>query len=159
MIILDTGVLGLLCHRTAHLDVVAVRKWLTSLQDQHIEVAIPEIADYELRRSLLRIGSTKSIATLETIEATSTYLPITTEVMRIAANLWAESRRNGLVTGPDSSLDGDVILAALALSEQTIAHPVLVATTNLRHLQWFVAAEKWTSIDPESQTYWIHRRW
>jgi predicted nucleic acid-binding protein len=158
VIILDTGVLGLLCHRTAHPDVIAVRTWLASLRDQHIEVAVPEIADYELRRSLLRIGSTKSIATLETIEATSTYLPITTEIMRLAANLWAESRRNGFATGSDSSLDGDVILAALALSEQ-ITSSVLVAPTNLKHLQWYVAAEKWTSIDPESQAHWIHRRW
>lgn len=118
MIILDTGILSILCHRTAHPDVVAARKWLANLRDQRIEIAVPEIADYELRRSLLRIGSTKSIATLETIEATSTYLPITTEIMRFAANLWAESRRNGLATGPDSSLDGDVILASLAITEQ-----------------------------------------
>ncbi|MGH2549557.1 MAG: hypothetical protein ACRDHN_09215, partial [Thermomicrobiales bacterium] len=87
------------------------------------------------------------------------YLPITTEIMRLAANLWAESRRNGLSTGPDSSLDGDVILAALALSEQITSQHVLVATTNLRHLQWYVASEKWTSIDPESQAHWVHRRW
>lgn len=40
------------------------------------------------------------------------YLPITTDIMLMAAELWAEARNKGYQSASNDSLDGDVILAA-----------------------------------------------
>jgi len=65
--------------------------------------------------------------------------------MRRAAELWALARGSGQPTASDHALDGDVILAAQALSLNT---PVVVATGNPSHLTRFVPAELWSNITP-----------
>jgi hypothetical protein len=65
--------------------------------------------------------------------------------MRLAAELWAQARNAGLPTGSSAALDGDVILAAQAL---TLGGPIVVATGNPTHLSRFVPAEDWTAITP-----------
>ena len=65
--------------------------------------------------------------------------------MRKAAELWAQARTTGQTTAPDAALDGDVILAAQALTLNT---DVVVATGNPAHLSRFVAAELWQNILP-----------
>jgi len=44
--------------------------------------------------------------------------------------------------------DGDVILAAQALSLAVPGQQVLIATTNVAHLSRFVTADLWTNIAP-----------
>jgi predicted nucleic acid-binding protein len=156
VIILDTNVLGLICHRSRHQENVEVRRWLAKLRDRRIELAIPEIADYELRRSLIRIESAKSIIFLDSLETDATYLPLTTSIMRRAASLWAESRRIGQITAPDAALDGDVILSAQAIDVENSGIPVLVVSTNLRHLRWFVNTRQWDAIDPADPELDVH---
>jgi hypothetical protein len=53
-LLLDTGVLGQICHPRRHAD---VRTWLRGAVQAHA-VMVSELADYELRRELLRIGAT-----------------------------------------------------------------------------------------------------
>jgi hypothetical protein len=65
--------------------------------------------------------------------------------MRWAAELWAQARQGGYPTAPDPALDGDVILAAQALS---LGVPVVVATANVAHLSRFVPADVWQNIAP-----------
>ncbi len=66
--------------------------------------------------------------------------------MRKAAELWAQARQSGRQTAADPALDGDVILAAQAL---TLGLPqVVIATTNVGHLGRFVPAELWQNIIP-----------
>ena len=72
------------------------------------------------------------------------YLPLTTAVMRDAAELWAQVRQSGLPTADRHALDGDVILAAQARSIP--ADDVVVATTNVGHLARLVDAALWTDI-------------
>jgi len=55
------------------------------------------------------------------------------------------ARNTGQPTAPDPALDGDVILAAQALTLNT---SVVVATGNVRHLSRFVRAELWQNIIP-----------
>jgi predicted nucleic acid-binding protein len=72
------------------------------------------------------------------------YLPLETRTLRRAAGLWAEARFRGQPTAPVEALDGDVILAAQAL---TVGG--LVVTENVRHLQQFVRAYHWRDMPVE----------
>jgi predicted nucleic acid-binding protein len=109
-------------------------------------VILPELADYEIRRELIRAKKMNGLKRLDTLKATMEYLPITTEAMLKAAELWAEARRRGSQTADDKALDGDVILAAQAV---TLGEPdVIVATTNVDHLSQFIAADAWPNIRP-----------
>jgi predicted nucleic acid-binding protein len=102
------------------------------------EVVLPEIADYEVRRELLRAGKLAGIRRLDQLKAATTYFSITTEAMLLAAQLWAEARRIGKPTADPKALDGDVILAAQARLREIQGNEVTIATTNIGHLSQFV---------------------
>jgi hypothetical protein len=55
-------------------------------------VIVPEIADYEVRRELLRAKKERGLARLDALASRLKYLPITTAAMRQAAVFWAEAR-------------------------------------------------------------------
>ena len=108
-------------------------------------VVLPEIADYEVRRELIRIQSVGALGSLDSYGSQLEYLPLTTSTMRRAAELWAQARNTGLQTAPDPALDCDIILAAQTLS---LGVPVVVATANPGHLSRFVTADMWQNIQP-----------
>jgi predicted nucleic acid-binding protein len=120
--------------------------WLDSLEPKGYKVMLPEIADYEVRRELLRSGKVARIRRLDQLKAAITYCPITTEVMLKAAELWAEARRRGRATADPKALDGDVILAAQAALVADEGNEVIIATTNVGHLSQFVDAREWRLI-------------
>ena len=105
---------------------------------------VPEIADYEVRRELIRARRTAGIARLDALIDQVEFLAITTSAMRRAAMFWAEARQQGRPTAADPALDGDVILAAQAATLDRAR--VIVATTNVRHLSRFVPAKLWAEI-------------
>lgn len=117
--------------------------WLERLVDAGAEVLVPEIADDELRRGLLRINDHAGIRRLDELHSLLSYLPITTAAMRRAAEFWADARRRGYATAPDLALDGDVILAAQAV---TLAGGTVVTTENLGHLSRYTMASLWEQI-------------
>ncbi len=137
--VLDAVPLGRLAHPASNPEIV---NWLQQQVDSGIPVIIPEIADYELRRSLVLEGLTRSITRLDKLESVLIYLPLTTAAMRQAAELWAEARRCWRPTADARALDGDVILAA-----QALAVGGCVATENVGHLSLFVEARDWRSTD------------
>jgi hypothetical protein len=53
---------------------------------------VPEIADYEVRRELLRANKVRGIARLDLLKNSIGYLPLTTPIMLKAAELWAQAR-------------------------------------------------------------------
>lgn len=147
IIVLDTGVLGRAVHQNA-----AVRTPLLAWISNHVSKGdgfrIPEIADYELRRELIRSNFAQSIADLNSLKVGLGFIPLDTQTMLDAAALWAVAREGGQPTAHDHALDGDVILCAQSIRLQG-AHPnntVVVATTNVGHLARFVAAELWQNI-------------
>jgi predicted nucleic acid-binding protein len=94
---------------------------------------------------LIRIQSHAALANLDGFGLQLEYLPLTTDAMRLAAELWARARNTGLPTASDPAPDGDVILAAQALQLNT---PVIIATANLGHLSRFINVDLWSNITP-----------
>jgi predicted nucleic acid-binding protein len=146
VIVLDTGPLGLLTAPPARKDAAACRRWVFSLLSAGARVVLPEIADYELRRELLRARKIKSIGRLDALPPTLEYVALNTATMRQAAALWAHVRQRGRPTAGNESIDADAILAAQAISLGVA--DVTVATTNVGHLSRFVPAEVWENITP-----------
>lgn len=144
-ILLDAGPLGLLVNPKKSPQPVACRAWLNAMTAAGHQVFVPEIADYEIRRELIRIQSWAALANLDALCQQLSYLPLTTAIMRTAADLWAQARTAGRPTASDAALDCDVILAAQALS---LAGPVIVATSNIGHLARYVPADLWQNIVP-----------
>jgi hypothetical protein len=150
IIVLDSGPLGLVCHRPGHPQGDVCRVWLDSLRLAGILVVVPEVADYEVRRELIRAGVGAGLARLDTLSISLIYDPISTPVMRRASEFWADVRRRGLPTAADQSLDGDAILAAQTALIGVSGDTVTVATNNPAHLVRFpgIDARDWPSISP-----------
>jgi hypothetical protein len=148
IVVLDSGPLGLLSNPR---DIAETRegfRWLEDLLKGGSRIILPEIADYEVRRELIRAGCLRGIARLDWLGETLEYSPITTEILRQAAGFWAEARREGRPTAHPAALDGDVILAAQALDATVPGEHVVVATGNVRHVARYVAARHWRDIKP-----------
>jgi predicted nucleic acid-binding protein len=111
------------------------------------KVKLPEIADYEVRRELLRANKLTGVQRIDDWKERLEYLPITTPVILKAAQLWAESRQAGIPTADPKELDGDVILAAQGLLVGEDGEDVVIATTNVGHLSRFVDAREWRDIE------------
>src|SRR5438105_3826441 len=110
-VVLDAGPLGMIAHPKRNPE---VSFWLAALSRAGLRIVIPEIADYEVRRELLRAKMRKSLKRLNRLTSTMRYAPITTQVMLRAAEFWAQARRAGRPTADDKALDCDMILAAQA---------------------------------------------
>ena len=146
VVILDAGPLGLVTNPNPSPQALACTLWLQTLVLAGTRVIVPEIADYEVRRELLRAGKLRGLSHLDTLGSKAEFLPITTLAMREAARLWAVARQQGQPTASDKTIDGDMILAGQALMLH-VPHFV-IATTNVGHLSRFVAAELWRDIQP-----------
>jgi len=113
-----------------------------------VEVVVPEITDYEVRRELTRIKARGSLHRLDALVAMGGifYSPIATAQMREAAVLWADARNRGIPTASPDALDADVILAACARTTGQPGDTVIVATMNVGHLARYCDARIWTTI-------------
>lgn len=145
VVLLDAGPLGMASHPRRNPDLDA---WLFRLLRARVAIAIPEIADFEVRRELIRANRTTGITRLDELKVGFRYLPITTEIMLRAAAFWAQVRRQGVPTAPDLALDADVILAATAVVQAARGDDAVIATTNPRHLTRLAPAQLWHEITP-----------
>ncbi len=124
-------------------------QWVDACEDAGHTILVPAISYYEalreleLRRAASQIERLKDFCLLPT-----RFIPLTTSHIETAARLWGETRRAGRPTASDDALDGDVILAAQALSLGLSPSDYIVATTNISHLSRFVPADEWTNIQP-----------
>jgi predicted nucleic acid-binding protein len=147
IVLLDSDPLGMVTTPKAKSPLYQECKvWFNSLEPKGYTVMLPEIADYEVRRELLRANKLMGIQQLDELKAILTYRPLTTETMLKAAEFWAEARRRGRPTADPKALDGDVILAAQAVLVADEGNEVIVATTNVEHLSQFVDAREWRVI-------------
>ena len=130
LVFLDSGPLGLITHPQRSAEVLAVTEWLSQWLLNGNRVIVPAIGRLD-----------------EFINAISgRYLPLSDEALRLAAELWAKSRRQGQPTADPKALDIDVIIAAQALSFGPVLSDITVATTNPKHLSQFLTAKNWNEI-------------
>jgi predicted nucleic acid-binding protein len=141
VVMLDAGPLGMVSHPRASADIV---EWLARLVATGVQVVIPEVADYEVRRELLRADRRRGIERLNQLRLSLGFVPINSEAMLHAAAFWADARRRGRPTAVDQSLDADVILAGQAVTLNR--GRVIVASNNPRHIARFVPARRWQEI-------------
>lgn len=144
LVLLDSGPLGLLSNASHRSGVDDAIGWATRLIGLGHQLVVPEIADYEVRRELLRAGKREGLARLDRLIGGLEYEPISTTAMHRAAEFWADARRRGRPTAADHALDGDVVLAGQAAA--LAPSQVVVATTNARHLARYVDARRWRDI-------------
>ena len=143
IILLDAGPLGMVSHPRGN---QAAAEWLASLLWRGTAVYVSEIADYEVRRELLRANKARGLIRLNETKDRLGYAPLTTDTMLRAAELWAQTRRSGKPAADDTALDADVILAAQAQMLGEEGHQVIIATTNVRHLSSLADARVWSAI-------------
>lgn len=141
IIVLDTGPAGKIAHPNAHPH---VKQWLAERIAAGDQIALPEIVDYELRRNFLlemhrgKASFRKSLQRLDELRDNLVFLPLNSDAMLKAAELWADARSRGRPTADEKALDGDVILVAQALQVNGT-----IVTENPGHLALFIEVERW----------------
>jgi hypothetical protein len=148
IVLLDSGPLGVACGRPGSPAPARCRLWIDGLLARSVEVVVPEIADYEVRRELTRVRAFPSLQRLDELLTVGglSFAPVTTVEWRQAAIFGADARARGLPTASQDALDADVILAACATSIGQPGDQVIVATMNVGHLARYCDARLWTSI-------------
>jgi predicted nucleic acid-binding protein len=136
---LDTGVLGAICHPRRYAEVKLWFRGVVGVGGH--DVFLPEVADFELRRELLRLGSTASLRELDRLPSEVAYVPIDTAMMRDAAALWAALWNAGQPVGSADALGADVLLAA-----QARAVGATMVTDNPGHLGRMVSVIGWEEV-------------
>ena len=103
IVVLDSGPLGQLANPFYSPENARCNHWLQSLLANRILVVLPEVADYEVRRELIRAARTRSVRRLDNLKRLLTYEPLTTATILKAAEFWAQVRNQGcrpLMTKP-----------------------------------------------------------
>lgn len=150
LIFLDSAPLGMVTNPNAAAENDECSKWLETLLAKGVSFRVPEIADYEIRRELLRANKQNGLRRLDGLKNAIGYVALTTDAMLKAAELWAWVRNRHLPTAGDKALDGDVILAAQARLTSADRGQVIIATQNVKHLSRFdtstVVSKEWRDI-------------
>ena len=150
LVFLDTGPLGVLTNPKGTPEALACQQWVRDLLAAKVRVVVPAIADYELRRELIRAGKIAGLRRLDAVRMGLEFDPITQAALDRAAELWAVVRTGGQPTAAYEALDGDSILAAQALLAIGPGDVVTIATDNVGHLGRFVDARFGRRSSPES---------
>ncbi len=144
LISLDSNVLGIVTNPKLSPENNACTEWVKTQLASGNTVAVPEMADYEVRRELLRANKLRGLRKLDSLKLSLLYVPINTEMILLAARLWAQVRRMGRPSADIHSIDADVILAAQSLIvAEKLNLDLTIATTNVRHLARFAPARDW----------------
>lgn len=149
-VFLDTGPLGIITNPKQSVVTIAMTNWALSLDDAGHRIVVPAIADYEIRRELLRGGKKRGLTFLDAFldAEPNRYLPLTDAALKLAAELWARARNTGKPTGDLRELDCDVLIAAQAINCGFAPGDFIIATTNVGHLSQFATSALWDQIKP-----------
>ena len=150
IVLLDAGPLWLLVQARGKPKADACRAWLGATEAPGVDVELSDIADFEVRRELIRTNATACLRRLDTLRDARRPLAVTPDVLFQAARFWAIVRRAGKPTADPHALDADCILAAQASLIGQPGDIVTIATTNPGHLNRFpgIDARDWERIAP-----------
>jgi len=152
IIVLDTFPASSVCKRPGKSQLTVsdhCRQWIEDCEAAGHQVLVPAISYYEVLRELEQRQATSQIYRLKAFcLQPKRFIPLITNHLETAAQLWGQSRRAGLQTADLHALDGDVILAAQVLSLGIAVPELIVATSNPAHLSRYVPADLWTNIQP-----------
>ena len=137
VIVHNSGPVGIITSPRNTLVASACRQWLGELLAKGRRVILQEVTDYEVRRELIRRNSVNALINLDQLGQRVEYMPLTTQIMRLSAELWAQARQRGLQTAANQSLDCD-----------SLGVPAIVASGNWAHLSRYVPAQDWQTIIP-----------
>jgi hypothetical protein len=156
IVFLDSNILGLISNPNALFDECQqCEKWFTTLSIRGVRFVTSDICHYEVSRGLIsssiRLG--KIVPGIEILNLLKTdgfleFLPVSTEALDLAANLWARASNDGQTTRDDKNIDVDIIISAQyqIIKDKHLGRQVVVATTNLKHLSRFCDAARWQDI-------------
>src|SRR5579883_1566371 len=149
-VFLDTGPLGILANPRRPPETVSAPRWAIAMIRAGHRFIVPAIADYEVRRELIRSAKTAGLAALDAWNsaAPDRYLPLSDTALRLGAKLWASARNAGTATADPKELDADVLIAAQALDMGLPSSDFIIATVNVGHLSLLAPADLWTNINP-----------
>ena len=149
-IFLDSGPLGLITNPKSAPESIAAANWVFDMEAAGHRFLVPAVADYEVRRELIRAGKTRGIAALDAFNAAEPgrFVSMTDSAFLLGANLWARARNAGTPTSDPKELNGDVLIAAQALDLGLPITEIVIATANVSHISHFAPAELWTNIRP-----------
>ena len=152
IVFLDSGVLGILANPNKIGEASDCEQWLLSLLSKGVSILTSDICDYEVRRSLILESKKKpninSLESLDELQEIITFFPLTSDLMREAAFLWAEAHFQGIPTASEKNIDVDIIICAgwKLLTEEFPGRYIVIATTNVEHLSRFAEAQEWGNI-------------
>lgn len=125
------------------------QQWIGACETAGHRMIVPAISYYEALREMEMRRATGQIARLKTFcLTTNRFLPLTTNHLELAAQLWGQTRRAGQPTADPQALDGDVILAAQAIALGFPPSQFIIATTNPGHITRYAPCDLWTNITP-----------
>jgi hypothetical protein len=148
LVLLDSGPLGLACSRPGIPSVDQCRDWLSALEVTGVDILIPSVCDFEMRRELVRVRARSKIRNLNLLRSRFDYVDASQAAWDRVAEFWALVRQFGLPTAGQGDLDADAILAGMAATVGQPGDVVTIATTNPRHLIRFpgIEARSWLTI-------------
>jgi hypothetical protein len=156
IVFLDSNILGLLCNTSDLHEAVDCIDWFNTQWTRGISFMTSDLCLYEVRRGLLKasIGLAKPVPGLLTLENIRSdgyleFLPVSTGVLDLAAEIWAEAAADGRTTRGDKNIDVDIIISAhyQLLVDTYPGQQVIVATKNLKHISRFCQAASWQEIE------------
>jgi predicted nucleic acid-binding protein len=78
-LLIDTGILGGICHPRKHAD---IRAWFARAVREH-ELLVSVVCDYELRRELLRIRSARYLRRLDELTRELPFIDLSVAIASI----------------------------------------------------------------------------
>lgn len=153
IVFIDSGVLGLLTNPKKEGKPAECEDWLYNLLAKGVYVVSSDICDYEVRRSLLwesaKKNSDDSLDNLDELRNIIHFFKVETDVIFSASKIWMKTRQKGKKTADDYSLDVDIFIIAHwhLLKQQYPSRYIVIATTNVKHLEEFAEALKWEEIN------------
>lgn len=143
--LLDANIISKILYPKHPSNIECGEWFIRFLNDDKKKIYLPEIAVYEVRRGLcvkkLKDSNFKGLEKFDEFSKLLPYLPINTNVFKIAEELWARARVNGYPTATNDSLDADVLIAA-----QAIDIKASVITENIKHLKNYVTTHHWRDL-------------